>query len=493
MKRLYASARLLAVIVFVLAVATDAPAAWAQTAGGAPPPAPAPAAPAPQASCDSLNGFLTTNCPLTWNGITAYGTVDMGGTWQSHGTAMSTKYTTGDEYLLSKNANHSQWNLAPNGLSQSVIGLRGNEAFAPDWAVVFDLEAGFNPYSMKLSDGPGSLKDNAGVPLNQQNSNGDSSRAGQIYNSQGYVGVSSSTYGTLTVFRQNSLTLDGVIAYDPMGGSYAFSPIGYQGTTCGVGDTEDCRFTTAAKYRVNVGPFRAAALWQFAGYSMDNGSDGAYQLQGGGDIPNVAGGTVSLDGIYSYVRDAVGLSLAGNTLPATLPQVLTATISDDTSWMALARYTRGPAKLFAGYEWIQYAPPSDPQTAFNDISGDLICAGCSSSNNTNINNTAYSSHDKVLQVFWFGAKYNVTDAWSVTGAYYEYVQNSYGAGASCSNSSKGTCSGTYDAISLATDWQFAKKFDAYGGFMYQQAEAGLANGFLHRTSIDPTVGVRLRF
>lgn len=491
MKRLYAGFRIFAATCLVVAAALDATGAWAQSAGGTQPSPPA--NPPPPKTCDSISDFVTTNCPLTWYGITAYGTVDMGATWQSHGTPMSGKAATGDEYLLSKNGNHSQWNLAPNGMSQSVVGLRGNEAFAPDWAFVFDLEAGFNPYAMKLANGPGSVKQNAGVPLNQQDSNADSSRAGQFYNSQGYLGVSSSTYGTFTLFRQNSLTLDGVIAYDPMGASYAFSPIGYQGTTCGVGDTEDCRFTTAAKYRVNVGPFRAAALWQFAGYSMNNGSNGAYQLQAGGDIPNVAGGKVSLDGIYSYVRDAVALSLSGNTLPSMLPQVLTATISDDTSWMALARYENGPAKLFAGYEWIQYAPPSQPQTSFKDINGDLICAGCTASNNTNISNTAYTANDKILQVFWFGTKYNVTDQWSVMAAYYEYVQNSYGAGASCSNSSKATCSGTYDAISLATDWQFAKKADAYAGFMYQQAEAGLANGFLHRTTIDPTVGVRFRF
>jgi predicted porin len=40
-------------------------------------------------------------------------------------------------------------------------------------------------------------------------------------NGQGYVGVSSPTYGTLTAFRQNSLTLDAVFDYDPFGASYA--------------------------------------------------------------------------------------------------------------------------------------------------------------------------------------------------------------------------------------------------------------------------------
>src|ERR1700739_4512090 len=95
--------------------------------------------------------------------------------------------------------------------------------------------------------------------LPSQTPSPDPSRAGQFYNSVGYLGVSSPTYGTLTFFRQNTLTLDGVFAYDPLGASYAFSPIGYQGTTCGVGDTQDCRFSTSVKYRVNIGQLRLAA------------------------------------------------------------------------------------------------------------------------------------------------------------------------------------------------------------------------------------------
>jgi hypothetical protein len=103
--------------------------------------------------------------------------------------------------------------------------------------------------------------------------------------------------------------MDGVIAHDPVGASYAFSPLGFSGITCGVGDTEDCRYSTSLKYRVNVGQFRAAALWQFGGYGQNNGANGAYQVQAGADIPNLANGTLSFDAIYSYVRDAVSLSL----------------------------------------------------------------------------------------------------------------------------------------------------------------------------------------
>ena len=220
----------------------------------------------------------------------------------------------------------------------------------------------------------------------------------------GYLGFSS-PYGTVTVFRQNSLTLDAVFAYDPIGASYAFSPLGWQGITCGVGDTEDCRFTTSVKYRGEFGQFRVVGLWQFGGYDLNNASTGAYQLQLGGDIPNLAGGTLSLDAIGSYVQNAVSMRLAGNTLPAVLPQVLTATLSDNSSVMLLAKYTNGPVRLYGGYECIRYAPPSNPYApgeGFSDIAGDFVCAGCAAINNTNINSTAFNAGDRLFNVVWAG-------------------------------------------------------------------------------------------
>jgi predicted porin len=282
-----------------------------------------------------------------------------------------------------------------------------------------------------------------------------------------------------------------------MGASYAFSPIGWQGITCGVGDTETCRFTTSVKYHVDIGQFRVAALWQFGGYDLNNASTGAYQLQLGGDIANLAGGTLSLDAIGSYVQNAVSLAVAGNTLPAVLPQVLTATLSDDTSVMLVGKYSNGPLKLFAGYEYIQYAPPTTPYapgTGFSDIAGDFVCAGCAAINNTNINSAAFNAGDKLLHVFWTGGKYAVTDNLDVIGAYYHYTQPTFGAFVNCTNPSAfANCHGTFDAVSFVVDWQFAKKFDAYAGIMFSQVNGGLANGYLNRSMIDPTVGLRFRF
>lgn len=42
------------------------------------PPAAGAKAPSQPATCGSPEDFVVTNCPLTWNGITVYGTIDAG-------------------------------------------------------------------------------------------------------------------------------------------------------------------------------------------------------------------------------------------------------------------------------------------------------------------------------------------------------------------------------------------------------------------------------
>ena len=392
------------------------------------------AASAPKPCTDGWS-FVATDCQLTWRGITIYGAIDAGFGWQSHGAPWDPRSAVAASYLIQKQNNSARFGAAPNALTNSFIGIKGTEPIGGNVSVVFALDAGFDPYSLRFSDGPGSVAANAGVPQNLATAYSDLSRAGQWYNGQGYVGVSSPTYGTLTVFRQNSLTLDAVLDNDPFGGSYGFSPIGFQGITCGGGNTENCRNSTSLKYRVNVGPFRAAALWQFGGYAQNNASNGAYQFQAGGDIRTGGKGVLSVDAIYSFVRDSVALGLGPGTndangvpIPPFLPQTLTATISNNEAVMFVAKYTDGPLKLYAGYEHIRYGAPSDPQTAFTNISGDFLCQNCQAFNNTTINNTAFGVNglgNKILQVMWIGTKYAVRDDLDVIAGYYHYIQNSF--------------------------------------------------------------------
>src|SRR3981189_644047 len=290
---------------------------------------PAAAAPAPKPCTDGWS-FIPTDCQLTWKGITVYGTIDAGFGWHSHGAPWDPRSAVGASYLIQKQNNSPLWGPAPNALTNSFIGIKGTEPIGEDLSVVFALDAGFDPYSLRFSNGPGSIAANAGVPQNLATAYSDSIRAGQWFNGQGYGGARSPTYGTLTVFRQNSLTLDGVCDNAPAGASYGCSPIGFQGITCGGGNTENCRNSTSLKYRVNVGQFRAAALWQFGGYAQNNASNAAYQFQAGADISTWGNGVLSVDAIYSYVRDSVSLALApgsnnanGVPIPPFLPQTHT--------------------------------------------------------------------------------------------------------------------------------------------------------------------------
>lgn len=493
--------------------------------------APPPAATAAPASCGSLWDFVATACPLTWDGVTFYGTIDAGVGYQTHGTPFDPNFPTGASYLIAKPSRLSEFGLAPNAMSQSVVGFKVIEPVAPGWSFVSQNELAFDPYSGLLANAPQALHNSIGVPVNQQLYPVDSSRWGWLAG-QNYAGFSSPIYGTLTFGRQNALETDGVIAYDPMGGSYAFSPIGFSGTTCGAGDTELCRWTTALKYRENIGPVRLAVMGQFGTLADYNPSNGAIAGQLGGDIKNFGPGTLSLDAIATFAKDVPNIGPTGGAngangvplVPAT-PQYLSATISNQTGFMALAKYSFGswanqplvtkgptpppavPLTLYAGYEWVQFAPPSDPQTSFPDdgfpftaFGGNPNSTTANAANPAGINNVAYTAlcgtgtcSDKILQIVWVGAKYAVTSNLDVIGAYYHYDQNTFTTASCTINTAHSQCNGTFDAYSAVIDWRFAPKWDTYIGFMFSQVNGGLANGYLNRNNIDPTAGVRFRF
>jgi predicted porin len=450
--------------------------------------APPPLSPPPLVSCTSAVQFIVTDCPLTYYGITVYGTVDMGGGWESHGAPYNKNIITGvTELVMKQSRPTSMWLQTPNGLSQSNIGVKGKEAITSWLDFVFDLNFGFNPYSFTAANGPRSIFDNNGVPLALQSSNADSSRAGQFYNSVGYAGFSSA-YGTLTFGRQNSLELDAVNAYDPMGGSYAFSVIGWQGTAVGGGRTEDARISTAVKYRVDVGDwFRLGAIYQAGGYDQNNATQGEWGAQIGKDINLGAYGKLSLDAIYTVDKGAVSTTAlaAGSAAFAANPNTMGATISDDNSWMLVAKYTYHQLRLYAGYENITFVNPSSPlTTGFNNIGGFQVLLA----------NVAQKSfvNPEHLQVSWTGVRYAFTPTVDAGVAYYHYDQNSFGA-KFCNTAAASTCAGQLNAVSFDVDWQFAKKFDLYAGMMYSAVHNGLANGYQVFNNFAPTAGLRFRF
>ncbi len=448
------------------------------------PPAP------PTTSCfASFNDYMNSTpqeCPLSYMGITLYATIDVGVGYNSHGVAWNPVYPTGIEELISKNSQGPKYTLAPSGISQSSVGLKIAEPLGSSgWSFVGNAQTGFDPYSLRLANGPQAMAENTSLPLAAQNGNGDSSRAGQWDNSLAYLGLSNLTFGALTVGREYALSLDGVLAYDPMGGSYAFSPIGYSGKVGGAGSTEDTRPNTAVKYNVAFNNFRLGALWQFGGYDSGNASDGEYEIDAGADFYGF-----SLDAIYTYVKDQVNLATYNGPLPAGAPtDALKATLSDNDSVMLLAKYTYGPVKIYGGYEYIRYMNPTDDyKGGFTSIGGYPVLG-------SGVTYTAFNNNE-IFQAFWTGAKYAVLSNLDLIGAYYHYNQNNYNTSA-CTGSGTATssskCAGTLDAASAMIDWRPYKRVDVYAGFMYSQVNGGLASGYLHNNDIDPTIGVRVQF
>jgi predicted porin len=428
---------------------------------------------------------------LTWNGITVYGTIDIGVSYQSHGSAFSDAAATNVNNFLIKASNKPNTSLASNGMSISTIGVKAREPFGAGWWGIVQLDTGFLPASMTLIDGPRSLAEANGVPLAQQKSWGDSTRAGQAFNGRAFLGVESPSYGTLTFGRQSTLLNDEVCKYDPLSCSLAFSYVGFFGATAGTGDTEDRLLDGTLKYTVTNGMFHGGAMYQFGNSRTLSSSRGtAYQVDMG-----FTNGPWSANAVLAHKNDAISVSSAltaeqvaelytpgsasyGLPVDKTVP----GTVSDNTSYTFLGEYDANRAKFFAAYEHIRYVNPSTPLPIGSPTIGGYYII---------TNNDAFP-RPKVLQIAWVGMRYAVTPSLDFFAAYYRAMQSSY-AKVSCSDASSPQCSGYYDALSLVLDQHFGHHFDVYGGVQWSKVYDGMGSGYLQRASFDPTVGVRIVF
>ncbi|WP_374544758.1 porin [Rhodoblastus sp.] len=485
--------------------------------------------------------------PLTFCGITVFGTIDAGLGWASYGLPTNSKFYLGDS-LINKNANRSYFGVAPSGLSQSTLGVKGSYEILPGISGVFWASTGINPQSGQLANAPGSIVDNNGLNRNAYSNNGDGSRGGQPFNDQLYVGLSSKTYGQLTFGRHKSLTNDMVGAYDPAGGAYAFSVIGYSGTpVAGLGDTGNARWDDSFKYKVEF-PVNGGFTGRFGAiYKFADGNGGCNYLGTGvapvgtvqqcystkNDAGQVGAGFTyagfDFDAALGYFHQAVsfgplsaaqafgGVSTFVPTYGPTINSVganagtLAGTISDNTGWALAGKYTYQNWKFFAGWAHVIYHNPENSVGigAQGDQGGYIL---------SSVNNAAFP-HAKLLDTFWTGTKYAYNDKTDIVGSFYVEAQNGYGTAANLSTCSlpaylpygsfgakingtvygaqsaprSGACSGNLYGASAYVDYHFTKRFDIYGGLMYSAVTGGIQSGYFSASNWAPTVGARLTF
>jgi predicted porin len=211
-------------------------------------------------------------------------------------------------------------------------------------------------------------------------------------------------------------------------------------------------------------------------------------------------GGFSAEAVYTKEHGSVNLQTSVNEL-AVGSQTLAASISDNTTWAVMAKYTFEfgghpvgglPTKaakadvpgdkltFFAGYSNVDQANPSTPVGMGAAAGGyPLSILAAAPGVNPLPDNNAFTT-DKVLQFFWFGAKYDFAWGLSLTGAFYHVSQNSYVAdNAPCiaGGASKTDCAGDFNQVSFVADYNFTKHLDVYAGVTYAKVTNGLASGF----------------
>jgi predicted porin len=481
--------------------------------------------------CTSGHEFATTDCTLTWHGITVYGAYDIGVGWVSHGLPEN-GYNYEGASLVNRNGFQHRFVVAPNNLQQTGLGIRGKEEFVHGWSVVFNASTGINPQSGLLANASKTDIINNGLPRASYSYAIDGARAGQPFNDEIYAGISSTHFGTLTFGRQRSLGTDAMLQYDPAGGSYAFSYIGYNGTMSGGGDTENSRWDDAVKYRLTVGPVHFGAM-----YKVADGSAGCYSAAAAAGNPwgattctpesahnNAYGfdlganygkfsadivpqhynqaisvlnpllGPQSLSAPYQSTTDSIDTTQITGTNLIDTNDTVYGIVTDNYGVMFAAKYAWDPFKFFAGYEYIWQNNPKNPLGVGASDQGGYIMSGVEDNN---------LDSEKLVNIWWTGVKYTYSSKTDFTFAWYQQRQNDFRLPPTCSPTAgfRSSCAGTLDEGSLYVDHHFTKRFDGFAGIAYSWVNGGLAIAIPHGPGVPynsnnnfaPTVGGRFAF
>jgi predicted porin len=444
---------------------------------------------------------------LTWNGITLYGTIDVSYGYQTHGAPTNGEFRQDAVYNIfsSRFANRPISALESQAMEQSNIGVIVEQPIAPGLLGVARLETSFDPLYGTINDGPKSLLQNAGIPLNRQTANGDSSRAGQAFNSSAYGGVASETYGTLTIGRHSSIQGDVFREFDPQEQSNAFSLLRWSSALAAAGVTESSNLDNSLKYRYQYGPVHAVAIYSTGG--QDAGFFGpAYGASVGGSYTGF-----SIDAVYQRVNEGalVTANAATATSISTAPATFSTTtvraqIADGESWSVQGKYSfdfggglkdEGPSAnltFYSGYEHItnfNSNPTKSKEFIGDTVAGGYVIGASSSSSFVT---------PRIMQLAWVGARYELASGWSFSGAYYHLGQNHF-LGVTTAplkgapNQQAGNLAGATDDASFVIDYRFNKHFDVYAGVNYSTIDGGLASGFLANNDTSFVTGARLKF
>lgn len=425
--------------------------------------------------------------------VTLYGVLDMGIANLTSGQNLNPSMPAGvpTQIYTSNMPGKSVTTMAPNGMSQSVLGFKGLELIDGDLSAGFMLEAGLDPNSGSLSDGISGLR----TGTVNTTTGADSARAGQLFNNRSTVYIASKQYGTLSLGRQYSLSLDDIIKYDPLSASYAFSVVGFFGGYGGSGWTEDARLDNSLKYTGTFGGVRLGAMYQFGGMAGSSSANSAGQLNLGTDR-----GNFSVDAMMSYKHDGLGTygsipTQPGGTAPVTTG--MTGLLSNTQAQGLFAKYKLNALTFSGGYEHILFTAP----TSFGDGTpvsmANAVALGGYSYGTGNVLEP-YNARSRTLNLFFGGAKYEMTSSLDLLGSFYNVHSLDYSGGSTnCpsvpNNGAISHCAGYLQSYSLVSDYHLSKQTDLYAGISIQAVTGGMASLYAASENTTTMVGFRTKF
>jgi predicted porin len=189
-----------------------------------------------------------------------------------------------------------------------------------------------------------------------------------------------------------------------------------------------------------------------------------------------------------------------NTNPITGPNLIDPNntvdgiVTDNRAIMVAARYTFAPLKFFAGYEYIWQNNPSNPLGVGASDQGGYFMSSVEDNN---------LDSEKLVNIWWTGAKYAFDNKTDITFAWYQQRQNDFRLPPTCSPTAgfRSSCAGTLNEGSLYADHHFTKRLDGFAGIAYSYVDGGLAIAIPHGPGVPyrynsncaPTIGGRFAF
>ncbi|SDC95311.1 porin [Paraburkholderia lycopersici] len=312
-----------------------------------------------------------------------------------------------------------------SGLQGSRWGLRGAEDLGGGLKAIFTLENGFDLNSGKLGQG------------------------GALFGRQAYVGLSSNSFGAVTLGRQYDSVVDYVEAY-VAAAQWASHRAAHPGDLDNLNNS--VRTDNAVKYASpNFGGFTFGGLYSFGGQPGSMSRNQVYSLGA-----SYSGGPVSLGVGYLNVRNPNvsyfgdnpnGGGVTTNNVSAATNPVFSGYSSARTYEVIAAggAYTFGSATLGVTYSNIR----------FSNL-GDTAASGP---------NPLHYTGNATFNNFEVNAKYQITPS-LVAGFAYDYTK---GNAVTSTDPSVHNTGVTYHQFALGTDYNLSKRTDVYLLGIYQKA------------------------